>query len=139
MEKKSIIIGLSLIIFALIITIISLKTSSDPKVMELLEKCEEALEDLKQKTKETFTSEFQQKLSSPQAQPLVYPNNVKIAPGNCKPYSGCFFPAKAANPINLRTGERDNQPGSNLIWCEKSWRDCNAYQNCQNGRCVSKI
>lgn len=71
--------------------------------------------------------------------PMVFKNNVKIAPGNCKPYSGCFFPSNLSNTTNPKTGERYKTTKKDEIWCEESWRDCNAYQTCINGKCVSKV
>lgn len=96
---------------------------------------EQELRDCEEKIKESFDN-F---VTNIQRHPLIYPKNKKTVPSNCVPYSGCFFPSKASNPINLNTGERPNQPGGDQVWCKKSWRDCNAYQTCKNGRCVSKI
>ena len=72
-------------------------------------------------------------------QPLVFTKSPKLVPGNCIPYSGCFFPSYMSNPINLKTGKRVKQPQENEQWCELSWRDCNAYQTCYDGKCISKV
>lgn len=88
-----------------------------------------ALAQCVKKTKEEFDGTLPE-------QPMIYTENIKIAPGNCQPYSGCFFPSSLANPVNPKTGKRAKPPGADDIWCEKSWRDCNAYQECVNGKCV---
>lgn len=72
-------------------------------------------------------------------QPLIFNKSPKLVPGNCKPYSGCFYPSYMSNPISLKTGKRLNQPKENEQWCKVSWRDCNAYQTCYKGKCISKI
>lgn len=71
-------------------------------------------------------------------QPGVFRKQIDVGPGNCKPYSGCFYPSFMSNPVSLKTGMRRNEPKENEIWCEKSWRDCNAYQDCINGKCTPK-
>lgn len=71
-------------------------------------------------------------------QPMIYTKNIKIGPGNCRPYSGCFFPSNEANPVNPKTGKRPKPPMDDYLWCEKSWRDCNAYQDCVDGKCAPK-
>lgn len=70
--------------------------------------------------------------------PLVYPKQLLSVPGSCKPYTGCFFPSTQSNPINLNTGKRYRAEGTDKIWCEVSWRDCNMFQDCENGKCVPK-
>jgi hypothetical protein len=126
--RKSILYGIALIVFVGIISIVSILLSQKGELSVLLDKCNKLL------TKE----HFQTNTTGLSNQPLLYDRNIKIAPGNCKPYSGCFFPATAANPINPYTGTREHQPDSDKVWCEKSWRDCNAYQTCEEGRCVAK-
>lgn len=72
------------------------------------------------------------------SQPQVFKRQMLSVPGNCQPFMGCFYPSYLSNPINLRTAGRDKSPKENQIWCEKSWRDCNAYQDCVKGKCVPK-
>lgn len=71
-------------------------------------------------------------------QPLVFPKEFISVPGGCKPYAGCFFPATNSNPISLRTGKRVPEEGTGKVYCEEAWRDCNAFQDCTNGKCVPK-
>lgn len=71
-------------------------------------------------------------------QPRIFKKQIKIGPGNCLPYSGCFYPSFMSNPISLKTGTRLNELKENEIWCQEAWRDCNAYQSCVNGKCVPK-
>ena len=71
-------------------------------------------------------------------QPGVFKKQVKVGPGNCMPYSGCFYPSFMSNPVSLKTGRRLNEPRENEIWCEEAWRDCNAYQDCVNNKCTPK-
>lgn len=71
------------------------------------------------------------------SQPMIFTKNIKTVPGNCLPYSGCFYPSFMSNPISLKDNMR--QPTDNEIWCSVSWRDCNAYQTCSDGKCVPKI
>jgi len=69
-------------------------------------------------------------------QPLKFTKQYLSVPGNCYPFMGCFFPSSLSNPVSVRTGKRKKV--KNQIWCKKSWRDCNAYQDCVNGKCVPK-
>ena len=126
--KAKYLFGFGLILTIVVIALIAVCVTNKHELHVALTEC-------KDKIKETFDS-ILPKISN---QPLVYDKNIKVAPGNCKPYSGCFFPSQNSNPINLNTGKRDAQPGGNEVWCEVSWRDCNAYQKCQKGKCVSKI
>lgn len=71
-------------------------------------------------------------------QPGVFRKQVKVGPGNCMPYSGCFYPSFMSNPVSLKTGRRLNEPKENEIWCEEAWRDCNIYQDCVNNKCTPK-
>lgn len=71
-------------------------------------------------------------------QPGIFKKNIKVAPGNCTPYSGCFYPSHLSNPVSLKSGRREAQPLENEIWCEEAWRDCNIYQDCVNGQCKPK-
>lgn len=71
-------------------------------------------------------------------QPVIFKKQIKTGPGNCLPYSGCFYPSFMSNPISLKTGTRLNEPNENKIWCQEAWRDCNAYQSCINGKCIPK-
>lgn len=71
-------------------------------------------------------------------QPLIFTKEYMPA-GNCRAYTGCFYPSSNANPINLQTGKRFQFNNiNNNKWCELSWRDCNAYQTCKNGKCIPK-
>lgn len=71
-------------------------------------------------------------------QPLIFTKQLNSIPGSCKPYEGCFYPSTSSNPYSLRTGERIPASNEDEIYCEVSWRDCNAYQNCVDGKCVPK-
>lgn len=121
----------TLIIIGILIGLIVKREEIQNELNNLLEICNRKLSSF---TKESF-SPTTVKTSS---QPLVYTKNIKIAPANCKPYSGCFFPSNASNPINPENGKREHQDGVGMIWCEKSWRDCGAYQTCKNNKCVPK-
>ena len=140
--KKKYLFGIGLVVFAIFITIIAVYIEKKSEIEIKLMECEEKIRDtiLKNKKENFGPTQFDDRLTKKQSQPLVYSRNIKIGPGNCKPYSGCFYPSKASNPINLNTGKRDPQPviDGKDVWCELSWRDCNAYQSCQNGRCVPK-
>lgn len=81
-------------------------------------------------------NEFFKMVDSPQ--PLVYPKQLLSVPGNCKPYKNCFFPSTLSNPVSLNTGKRIKAKDTNKIWCEYSWRDCPAYRDCVDGKCVPK-
>ena len=70
--------------------------------------------------------------------PLVFEKQLLSVPGSCKPYTGCFFPSTMSNPISLDTGKRVPAKGTDKIWCEVSWRDCNAFQDCVDGKCIPK-
>lgn len=69
-------------------------------------------------------------------QPMEFKNQYLNIPSpgsfGCKPYSGCFYPTNPMNLINSSSKSVDD------IWCEKAWRDCNAYQDCVEGKCVPK-
>lgn len=78
---------------------------------------------------ETFSDELN-------TQPMVFTKNLQSVPGGCEPYKGCYYPM--TNPVDLQTGKRFKAEHENDIWCEKSWRDCNAYQTCENGKCIPK-
>lgn len=119
--ELSVIIGVCAFIIILIVVIVLILTNKENF---------KSIEDHLASPVDSITS----KLSS---QPLVFLKNYKVAPGNCKPYSGCFFPSTLSNPVDLNTGERT--PVKDGIYCEKSWRDCNAYQECVSGKCISKI
>jgi hypothetical protein len=88
------------------------------------------VEQAKEKLKETFAT-FTAQLKQ---QPGVFVYTPLSVPGNCRPYSGCASGYTLANPISLKTGKRVPEPV--YRWCEKSWRDCNAYQTCIDGLCV---
>lgn len=140
--KTKFLFGIGLILFVVFVAIIAVCVEHKSEIALELEKCEMTVKEMiSNMKKENFgPTQFDDRLPKKDSQPLVYQRNVKIAPGNCKPYSGCFFPSKASNPINLMTGERNTQPvvdGKN-VWCEESWRDCSAYQTCKKGKCVPK-
>lgn len=69
-------------------------------------------------------------------QPLLYPLQYFSIPDNCFPYSGCMYPSE--NPNSLKTGKEIPPSTKNDIWCKIAWRDCNAYQDCINGKCLPK-
>ena len=71
-------------------------------------------------------------------QPMVFKKQINSYPSNCHPYTGCFYPSYASNPISLKNGMRNPQQGENKRWCEVSWRDCAGFQDCKNGKCVPK-
>ena len=73
------------------------------------------------------------------AGPLVFEKNIKTTPGNCFPYAGCTNPSTLANPVNLNTGKRDPAHVDDLVRCELAWRDCGAYQDCKDNKCVPKM
>lgn len=140
--KTKLLFGIGLILFVVFIAIIAVCIQNKSEITLELEKCEMKLKEmiLKPKKEKFGPTQFDDILPKKDSQPLVYQRNIKVTPGNCKPYSGCFFPSRASNPINLMTGERNPQPvidGKN-VWCEESWRDCNAYQTCKKGKCVPK-
>lgn len=85
-----------------------------------------------------FTKVFTNNNIELKQQPMVFTKQYLSVPGSCKPYSGCFFPATMSNPISLKTGKRVFEPKVNKVYCEEAWRDCNAYQNCIDGKCVPK-
>jgi hypothetical protein len=73
--------------------------------------------------------------------PMVYKKNIMSVPGNCKPYMGCYYPSSLSNPVSLDTATRMSEFGEddvNKNYCKKSWRDCNAYQDCVDGQCRFK-
>ena len=126
------IFGAAIVLFAVIIAFICVCFQHKHTIKEIIDECDERIKKFK-------VEKFEQNTVVTDGQPLVYMKNIKIAPGNCKPYSGCFFPATAANPVNPRTGKRKSAKDADMVWCEESWRDCNAYQTCKNGKCVTKI
>jgi len=119
--------GVLVILVLVIIGFISAIITNKEKAYELLVLCESKLKQL--------TESFDDELDK---QPMVFPVNIKTAPGNCKPYSGCFFPSTQSNPIDLNTGKRETAKDVDKRWCSVSWRDCNAYQVCEDGKCVPK-
>lgn len=119
--------GLIVVVFIIIVVLISIYC------------CAENDPELKQKLNvivDTFapTLPYQQKIKQPQ----VFKDEILSIPGNCQPYSGCFFPSYMSNPVSLKSGIRHNAQDENKVWCEKSWRDCNAYQDCVDGQCKPK-
>lgn len=56
--------------------------------------------------------------------PLIYLRQLLSIPKYCKPYAGC-------NALQDTTNQ-------NLTFCELSWRDCNAYEDCIHGKCIPK-
>lgn len=74
--------------------------------------------------------------------PMVFDKQLNSYPENCTAYAGCFYPSFLSNPVSLKTGERYKNPEDknpdDKVWCEKSWRDCGAYQDCVNGQCAPK-
>lgn len=74
-------------------------------------------------------------------QPLKFIRQELSVPGNCKPFMNCFFPSQKSNSISLtKEGNRYKLPTEDeeLKWCEISWRDCPAYRDCVNGKCIPK-
>ena len=71
-------------------------------------------------------------------QPLIFTKQLNSVPGSCRPYEGCFYPSTLSNPISLKTGKRIPAKNENDVYCEVSWRDCNAYRDCIDGKCVPK-
>ena len=130
------IFGALVVLFAIIIAFICVCVQHKYEIKEMISECDERVKEM---LKDFKVEKFEQNTVVTQTQPLVYNQNIKIAPGNCKPYSGCFFPATAANPVNPRTGKRKSAKDADMVWCEESWRDCNAYQTCKNGKCVTKL
>ena len=58
-------------------------------------------------------------------QPLYFKNQKLSVPKNCRPHYGCFFtPGPSAyNP-------------DEYTYCTEAWRDCAAYRDCVDGKCV---
>jgi len=84
-------------------------------------------------------TDFVSSMGNPRVnQPLVFPTQLNSFPANCVPYAGCFYPSWLSNPVSLKSGVRENAQYQDEIWCEKGWRDCNAYQDCVEGVCRPK-
>jgi hypothetical protein len=56
--------------------------------------------------------------------PLIYTKQLFSFPSYCRPYAGC-------------NAQQDTK-NQNLTWCELAWRDCNAYEDCIQGKCQAK-
>lgn len=137
--KTKIIFGVCVLVTILFIVTISILLNDSTDTRILLKKCMDKLN-----SKETFTtlrsqplqSLRDQPLQSLRNQPLLYKHNIKSAPGNCIPYAGCFYPSTLANPVDPYTNTR--YPENETKNCDLAWRDCNAYQDCVDNRCVPK-
>ena len=129
--------GILVIIFIVIIIIISTYCFS-VNYSYLHQKINETFKinykQLKNKLKKKVKEKFEHVIKQPQ----IFTKGLLSVPGNCQPFIGCNYPSYLSNPISLKTGQRPNAKDEHKIWCEKSWRDCNAYQNCVNGKCKPK-
>ena len=73
-------------------------------------------------------------------QPLYFKNQKLSVPKNCQPHYGCFFtpgpsaykPDEGTQSVPAAVREAD------LIYCTEAWRDCAAYRDCVDGKCVVK-
>jgi hypothetical protein len=76
-----------------------------------------------------------------ETQPLVYTKQKSTVPDACLPYLGCTWPSDSGNPVVYRgtQGYRLPAKGSNEIQCNNASRDCHAYQDCVEGKCIKKI
>jgi len=93
---------------------------------------------LKEKFKDLMTN-LKLKLNDP----LIFKHQYLSIPGNCTPWSGCSNPSPLANAVSLETKKRYklNDYEDSLQECTPDlvYKDCNLYQDCIDGKCVSKL
>ena len=78
--------------------------------------------------KETFKMPISSSVTHREsAQPLYFKNQKLSVPKNCHPHYGCV---NTPGPSAFEPDE--------YTYCTEAWRDCAAYRDCIDGKCVIK-
>lgn len=122
----SIVLGFTVVIFVVVImiitTIVYIKASDENQTNETMLNIKKKIDEFTNGRAEKLYTKFYKKIAP---QPLVFTKQLNSYPDYCTPHSGCFYPSYS-------------DANKKKIWCEKAWRDCNAYQDCTDGLCVPK-